>query len=193
MRRAFALLEVLLALILFSILIIASSKILLSLSKDNLAYSKHQMRQIEIQNTLLQLCKYLKYSFITSISNSSLTLYPLNLPLYFSKNFSAIPKSCNDKTIEFANTEFIYSKTEGAIVKVLSSKGGMLELERAVQCGVLYPLLFPLRFSLSPQNELLLNSTILLKNVKRLQFFKESKGVRVILCECEIFVPWSEF
>lgn len=185
-------LELLLALVVFSILLISSSKILLSFTKDRIAYSKKQMREIEIQNTLLLLSKYLKYSFISSLSPTSLTLYPLNLPLYFSPSFSPIPASCNGAEIEFKDTDFIYSKLDGSIIKVVGKKGEMLELERAVQCGILYPLSSPIKLSLSPQNELLLNSSTLLKDVKRLEFHKEERGIKIVLCECEIFVPWSE-
>lgn len=193
MRRAFALLELLLALIIFSILIISSSKILLSLTKDRIAYSKNQMREIEIQNALLLLSKHLKYSFITSISPTSLTLYPLNLSIYFSPTFSPIPKSCNGAEIEFVNSDFIYSKLDSSIIKVVSKRGAILELERAIQCDILYPLSSPIKLSLSPQNELLLNSTPLLKEVKKLEFHKEERGIKVVLCECEMFMPWSEF
>lgn len=192
MRRAFALLELLLALIVFSILLISSSKILLSLTKDRVAYSKNQMREIEIQNTLLLLSKYLKYSFISSISPTSLTIHPLNLSAYFSPAFSPIPKSCNGVEIEFLNSDFIYSKLDSSIIKVVSKRGEMLELEKAVQCDILYPLASAIRFSLSSKNELLLNSNVLLKDVKKLEFHKEERGVRIILCEHEIFVPWSE-
>lgn len=193
MRRAFALLELLLALIIFSILIISSSKILLSLTKDRIAYSKNQMREIEIQNTLLLLSKYLKYSFITSISSTSLTLYPLDLSSYFSPTFSPIPKSCNGAEIEFVNADFIYSKLDSSIIKVVSKRGAILELERAIQCDILYPLSSPIKLSLSPQNELLLNSIPLLKDVKKLEFHKEERGIKVVLCECEMLIPWSEF
>lgn len=193
MRRAFALLELLLALIVFSILLISSSKILLSLTKDRIAYSKNQMREIEIQNTLLLLSKYLKYSFVSSISSTSLTLYPLNLSSYFSPTFSPIPKSCNGAEIEFVNADFIYSKLDNSIIKVVSKRGAILELERAIQCDILYPLSSPIKLSLSSQNELLLNSTPLLKEVKKLEFYKEERGIKVVLCECEMFIPWSEF
>lgn len=193
MRRAFALLELLLALIVFSILIISSSKILLSLTKDRIAYFKNQMREIEIQNTLLLLSKYLKYSFITSASPTSLTLCPLNLSSYFSPTFSPIPKSCNGAEIEFVDSDFIYSKLDNSIIKVVSKRGAILELERAIQCDILYPLSSPIKVSLSSQNELLLNSTPLLKEVKKLEFHKEERGIKIVLCECEMLIPWSEF
>lgn len=193
MRRAFALLEVLFALIVFSILLIASSKILLELTQSRIAYSKEQMRQIELENTLFLIAKYLKYSIHSEITPTSLKLYPLNLPSYFSPSFSPIPKQCSGREIEFENADFIYSKIDNAIVKVIKKRGAILELESEVQCGLLFPLLSEVKFSLSPQNNLLLDSQILLKNVKKLEFHKESGGIRVVLCEREIFVPWSEF
>lgn len=193
MRRAFALLEVLFALIVFSILIITSSKVLLELTHNRIAYSKEQMRQIEIENTLFLISKYLKYSIFSTLTPTSLTLFPLNLSLYFSPSFSPLSRQCEGREIVFANTDFIYSKLDGSVFKVVRKKGEILELEREVQCGMIYPLLSPVRFSLSSKNELLLNSTILLKDVKRLKFHKEERGIRIVLCECEIFVPWSEF
>lgn len=179
--------------IVFGILLISSSKILLTLTKDRLAYSQGQMRQIEIQNALVLISKYLKYSIISSITPTSLTLYPLNLSLYFSPSFSPLPKQCSGREIVFVNTDFIYSRLDGSILKVVRKKGEILELEREVQCGLFLPLLAPVNFALSSQNTLFLNSQILLKNVKRLEFHKESGGIRVILCEREMFVPWSEF
>lgn len=193
MRKAFALLEVLLALSIFCVLIIASSKILLELTSNHIAYSKEQMRQIEVENALLILSKALKYSILSELTPTSLTLFPLNLSLYFSPSFSPFPKQCYTKEIEFVASDFVYSKLDHLVLKVIGKKGNRLEFDREVQCGLFLPLHSAIKFSLSSQNSLLLNSQILLKDVKQLEFHQENKGVRIILCDCEVFVPWSEF
>lgn len=193
MRRAFTLVESLFALMIFCILLIASSKILLELSRSHIAYSKAQMRQIEVQNALFVIEKYLKYSVAQTLNPTSISLYPLNLSVYFSPSFSPIPKQCRGNEIEFANTDFVYSKLDGGVIRVLRQKGGVLELDRGVQCGYFLPLSSPITLSLSPQKELLLNGEVLLRDVKKFEISQKQNGVRVMLCECELNVEWSKF
>lgn len=182
MRRGFALLEVLVALVVFSILILGSSKILLELTKSKIAYSKFQLRQLEVQNAILIIKKYLKYSPSIIYSPNTITFYPLNLSYFFSPTFSPLPTQCKGERIKFYPSSFVYSVSDKKVVKVLENQGGEMRLERSVSCGLFYPLSPQITLSLSPQGELKLNEEILLKDVK--VFEVQESAIK--LCDCQI-------
>lgn len=188
MRRGFALLEVLVALVVVSLLILTSSKILLELTHHRLNLTQTQLRQLEVQNALFILSNSIKSSPLLTHSSTSLTLYPLNLPLFYSPSFSPIPTQCRGSQIEFYPTEYIYSQLDDKVFRVLGERGGVLTLEGEVKCGLLFPLSSPITFSLSPQKDLLKNGEILLKNVKRFELVSSGDEVKILLCDCEMSV-----
>lgn len=186
MNRGFVLIEVLVALVVFSFLILTSSKILLELTQHRLNFSKFQFRQIEIQNAFFILSNHIKSSPFLSIASDSLTLYPLNLPLFYSPSFSPIPAQCNGSEIEFYPSDYIYSQLDDKVVKVKRSEGGLLYLKEEVQCGLFFPLLSPVTFSISSQKDLLYNGEIILTNIERFELSPSLDGIKIILCDHEM-------
>lgn len=166
MRRGFALLEVLVALVVFSILILGSSKILLELTKSKIAYSKFQLRQLEVQNAILIIKNYLKYSPSITYSPNAITFYPLNLSIFFSPAFSPLPTQCEGERIRFYPSPYVYSVSDKKAVKVLENQGGEMRLDQSVGCGLFYPLSPQITLYFTPQGELRLDEELLLKDVK---------------------------
>ena len=163
---------------------------MLELTRSKIAYSSFQLRQIEVQNAVLMIEKYLRFSPSIASTSTSLSFYPLNLSYFFSPSFSPLPTQCNADEIGFAYpSPFVYSWLEKSVIEVLEYKEGKMRLQRGVQCGLFFPLLSPITLSLNPQRELRLNDRILLKNVEDFEILKSSKGVR--LCGIEIVGGWE--
>ncbi|RDU71783.1 prepilin-type N-terminal cleavage/methylation domain-containing protein [Helicobacter brantae] len=185
MRRGFALLEVLLALLIFCVLILGCSKIMLELTRSKIAYSKFQLRQIEVQNAVLMIEQYLRFSPSLSFGSQSISFYPLNLSYFLSPTFSPLPTQCKEDKISFAYpSPFVYSRLDKRVLRVLEYREGEMKLEQSVACGLFFPLLPQITLSLNPQRELRLNGQILLKEVEDFEILENAGGVR--LCGVEI-------
>lgn len=196
MRKAFVLLEAILALMIFSVVILVCSQIFLEVSKDKRVYQQYEFSTNAINNAVLKLSKLLNYGINVRFDNNRLSFYIPKMEIFFSSGV-VIPKSC-DGNIWYLSAPLplishIFSSQ--GIAKVARQDRQSLTLDSSIECQWLIPL-EPIEILYSANQSLLLNQQVLLPNVSKFEFKDEGRFYKVVLCQevCQThYIPKGGF
>lgn len=185
MRRGFALLETLIALVLFSILLIGGAKLYLCMTEEKRVYERGVYESLQVQNVFLLVQNTLKHSFFLHISPTLATFYPLDPQAYFSTSFTLTPRLLSDKKLSLPyptpQTAFLLSIPSNTLYPIIRKTADTLEFLQKLEGKYFLPLQkkFTLEFASST---LYLNSQPLLKNLKSFQIKQKGKWIEIKAC-----------
>lgn len=186
MRKGFALLETLIALVVFSLLLIGGSKLFLSLLHERRVYQESFQEGEHVKNTFLLLQNYLDHAFfIQSLSPSILSFYPLDLQAYHSTSFSPLAHIVTERKLSLSysptNSAFLLSLPEQKLYPIASIYGKTLEFVQRVEGKYFLPL--QKQFTLSFNRfTLYLNTQILLEGIKEFSLKEDQEWIEMRIC-----------
>lgn len=184
MRSAFGLLESLVALMVFSVVILVCSQTLLQIQKDMKLIKDRQSMQNALFYTATYVQNQLRYALISSISPSEIRYFEVNGDLFFAPDFSPSLDRCNSHRIpKLGSSKFVaFFSPSPEIASVLREDKHEMILDRQAKCGAMIPLLDQRRIFLSQDQTLYLDRFPLLHGVRRFEFKQEGEGFRMEIC-----------
>ncbi|WP_305862365.1 PulJ/GspJ family protein [Helicobacter cholecystus] len=185
MKRGFALLETLIALIIFSLLFIGGARLFLMLHKQEHAYQKSFQEGMRVQNVFFLLQNYLYNSFFIQTSAIGLNFYPLDLEAYHSTSFSPLVHFLTDKKLTLSypptHSAFLLSLPQQELYPIASAHERTLEFFKKVEGKYFLPL--QKQFILSfHHSALYLNEQILLERVRDFSIKENQVWIEIKIC-----------
>lgn len=186
MRKGFALLETLIALVVFSLLLMGGAKLLSTLYQERYIYQKSFQEGTRVQNIFFLLQNYFASSFfIHSPSSYTLSFYPLDLQAYYCSSFSPTAHFLTEKKLMLSyipiHSTFLLSLPEQTLYPIASIYGKTLEFTQKVEGRYFLPLQgkFFLKFN---HSTLYLNGQILLEEVKEFALKENQEWIEIKIC-----------
>lgn len=196
MKNAFGILESLVALALFSLVILLCSKTLLQIQKDLKIYKDYVQMRSTLSNAISLIQKRLAYSFVDSSAADELVLYEISKEFFSNSYHPAIQKCGVSKIVWKQNPKFFANFSPMfEIVPVVGRQGDFLLLERELKCGALIPINQKIRFKLQENGDLYFNGEILVQRIRLFEFKEQSNLYHLQICSefCESAIfPKSE-
>lgn len=184
------LLEALIALVIFSILLIGGAKIYSSLSKDTILYASRARESVQVRNVFFLIQNYLSLSFCKQFSSTLVTFYPLDTQAFFSTSFSLLPTILSDKTLQISypldNTSFLLSIPSNNLYTILRKTLNTIEVSQTLSDRYFLPLQGKYTLHFSPPT-LYLNSQVLLTNLKSFNIQEEGEWIKLEICLSECY------
>lgn len=184
MRRAFALFEALLALVVFSILLIGGAKLFLTLTQDRKIYGQQVEEGVLVQNAFFLLQNLLSHSFLIQTSSSGLTFYPLDTQAYFSTTFSLKPQFLSSQKLSLSynpiNTAFLLSIPEQQLYAIRRKVANTLEFD-VIKGEYFLPLQSKEELTYT-SSVLRLDGQPLLIGLKRFEIKLNAKYIEILAC-----------
>lgn len=185
MRKGFALLETLFALLVFSILLIGGAKIFLSLQKDHHVFTEKAREETLMQNVFFLLQNTLTHSFLFSFSSSLITFYPLDAQAFFSPDFSITPRFTTPTKLTLSyspkDTSYLLALPSQTLYPVMKKTTHTLELPHEAKEKYFLPLLSQYRLSFI-DSRLYLNGEILLEGVREFAMNQKGEFFEIKIC-----------
>lgn len=185
MSKAFSLLESLVALALFSLVILICSQVLMQTQKDIKIYKDQEYKQQILHNAINYLQKKLRYSLIVSIdsSYSDFVIYEID-DYFFSPLFDPWIKDCKTEKIPWRGMpKFLANfSSQLDLISVIAYETNAVVLERKIQCGIAIPIRDRLQIRLTENGDLLVGKRILMQGVKIFQFLEKAKFYSLKIC-----------
>lgn len=196
MRRAFGVLESILALSLFSLVILLCSQTLLQVQKDLKFYRDDAHARQILSNASSYIQKKLAYGFVTSVQAAQIELYEISHEFFLDSYHPQLEKCGENKILWNQNPKFLANFSPMLeMIAVLERQGDFLLLEKGLKCGAVIPVSKKIRISLQGNGDLSVNGEILAQSIRLFEFQVREKfyflKICSKLCETAIF-PKSE-
>lgn len=184
MRSAFSLLESLLALIVFSVVILVCSQTLLAIQTELKRSKEHQRKETALFNTMLYLENQLRYALILRISSQEVQYYQIHHNLFFSHSFDPYNQKCNSNRIKaIKDVQFLaFFSPFLQIAQVIKKDQQEMILDRKAECGAMIPLKQKKTIFLASNQTLYLDSFPLLKGVREFDLKQKGQEIQIRLC-----------
>lgn len=183
MRSAFGLLESLVALVVFSVVILVCSQTLLEIHQDMKILKASQKSRDDLAHAIFYLENQLRYAFISSISPQGVEYYEIHRDFFFS-HFDPHLEKCDSNRIKKINdAQFVaFFSPSFQIARVLREDQSEMILDRKAECGAMIPIKKKKRILLASNKVLYVDSYPLLSEVNEFDLKQEGQEFEIKLC-----------